>query len=81
MNRDDLEGLLLEIDSYVEGLFAPPDPALESALRRSREAGLPEIHVSPNEGKLLRLQGDQRTTFGEGAGQVDGAVTAERPHL
>ncbi len=55
MDHDDLEDLLLRIDSYVEGLFAPPDPALEGALRRSREAGLPEIHVSPNEGKLLQL--------------------------
>lgn len=55
MNRNDLGGLLLQIDSYVAGLFAPPDPALEGALHRSREAGLPEIHVSPNEGKLLRL--------------------------
>jgi predicted O-methyltransferase YrrM len=55
LDHDDLEDLLLRIDSYVEGLFAPPDPALEGALRRSREAGLPEIHVSPNEGKLLQL--------------------------
>ena len=55
MDHDDLEDLLLRIDSYLEGLFAPPDPALEGALRRSREAGLPEIHVSPNEGKLLQL--------------------------
>lgn len=55
MDHDDLEDLLLQIDSYVEGLFAPPDPALEGALRRTREAGLPEIHVSPNEGKLLQL--------------------------
>ncbi len=55
MNRDDTRDLLIEIDNYVEGLFAPPDPALEGALRRSREAGLPEINVSPNEGKLLQL--------------------------
>src|SRR5918998_6855447 len=55
MNRDDLRDLLLRIDSYVEGLFAPPDPALEDALRRSREAGLPDINVSPAEGTLLRL--------------------------
>lgn len=55
MNRDDPRELLLQIDSYVEELFAPPDPALETALRRSHEAGLPEIHVSPNEGMLLRL--------------------------
>ena len=55
MNRDDLRDLLLQIDSYVEGLFASPDPVLENALRRSREAGLPEIHVSASEGRLLQL--------------------------
>lgn len=55
MNRDDTRDLLIEIDNYVEGLFALPDPALNSALRRSREAGLPEINVSRNEGKLLQL--------------------------
>ncbi len=55
MTRDYSGGLLLQIDSYIEGLFAQPDPALEGALRRSRRVGLPEIHVSPNEGKLLQL--------------------------
>ncbi len=55
MNQEDLGDLLLRIDSYIEGLFAPPDPALENALRRSHEAGLPEINVSPNGGKLLQL--------------------------
>ena len=55
MNRDDLRELLVQIDLYVEGLFAPPDPVLEAALRRSREAGLPEINVPRNEGKLLQL--------------------------
>ena len=46
---------LRRVDNYVEGLFAPPDPALENALRRSREAGLPGINVSATEGKLLRM--------------------------
>jgi caffeoyl-CoA O-methyltransferase len=55
MNNNDSKDLLIQIDSYVEELFVPPDPALEDALRRSREAGLPEIQVSPNEGVLLRL--------------------------
>jgi caffeoyl-CoA O-methyltransferase len=55
MKHEDLRDLLSRIDSYVEDLFAPPDPALEDALRRSREADLPEIHISPNEGRLLRL--------------------------
>lgn len=55
MNRDEPMELLSRIDSYVENLFAPPDPTLEATLRRSREAGLPEITVSPNEGRLLQL--------------------------
>ena len=50
MKYEDLRDLLPRIDSYVEELFAPPDSTLEDALRRSREAGLPEIQVSPNEG-------------------------------
>lgn len=47
--------LLTEIDSYIKGLFIPEDSALEAALRDSRKAGLPEIQVSPNQGKLLRM--------------------------
>ncbi len=49
------ERLLLQVDSYIEGLFASPDPALEGTLRRSRGLGLPEMQVSPNEGRLLQL--------------------------
>jgi len=55
MNTDDTRELLREIDSYVEDLFAPSDEILEAALRDSRRAGLPEINVSPNEGRLLQL--------------------------
>ena len=47
--------LLAEIDRYIEERFAPHDDALEAAVRESRRAGLPEIQVSPNEGKLLQL--------------------------
>jgi caffeoyl-CoA O-methyltransferase len=47
--------LLTRIDDYIENLFAPQDEALEAAVRESQRAGLPEIHVSPNEGKLLQL--------------------------
>lgn len=52
---EDTRDLLRQVDDYVEGLFAPPDPALENAMRRSREAGLPEINVSATEGKLLLM--------------------------
>ena len=55
MSQDETQGLLASIDAYVEGLFAPPDPVLDNALRRSREAGLPEIQIPPSEGKLLQL--------------------------
>lgn len=43
------------VDRYITDLLVPSDAALESALRASREAGLPEINVSPNQGKLLHL--------------------------
>jgi caffeoyl-CoA O-methyltransferase len=52
---DDVGTLLTAIDGYIERLFAPQDAALEAALRLSQRAGLPEIQVSPNEGKLLQL--------------------------
>ena len=55
MRQNESQDLLRSIDAYVEGLFAPPDPVLENALRRSREAGLPGIQVSPNGGKFLQL--------------------------
>src|ERR671913_328436 len=55
MNTDDTIELLQEIDTYVEDLFSPSDEILEAALRDSRRAGLPEINVSPNQGKLLQL--------------------------
>ncbi len=55
MNPDSTTKLLGDIDAYVEDLFAPPDEVLEAALRESRDAGLPEINVSPNEGRLLQL--------------------------
>ncbi len=52
---EDFRTLLGEIDGYIENLFAPQDEALEAAVRESQRAGLPEIQVSPNEGKLLQL--------------------------
>src|SRR5918995_3904691 len=55
MNTDETRELLQEIDAYVEDLFTPSDEVLEAALRDSRRAGLPEINVSRNQGKLLQL--------------------------
>lgn len=43
------------VDEYVTGLLAPPDEALDTAVRAGEEAGLPQIQVSPPQGKLLHL--------------------------
>lgn len=43
------------VDRYLTDLLIAEDPVLEETLRRSQEAGLPSIQVSPNQGKLLTL--------------------------
>ena len=43
------------VDRYFTGLLSPPDPALDAALAASAAAGLPQISVSPNQGKLLHI--------------------------
>lgn len=43
------------VDEYLDGLFHPPDPALDAALQASAEANLPSIQVAPNQGKLLSI--------------------------
>lgn len=51
MTRD----LWSTVDDYFAGLFMPPDVELDAALIASAAAGLPEISVAPNQGKLLML--------------------------
>ena len=43
------------VDQYLAPRLAPHDEALEAALVASREAGLPEIAVSPCQGKMLAV--------------------------
>src|SRR3954447_3294391 len=43
------------VDEYFNGLLIPADPALDDALKASEAAGLPDINVAPNQGKLLHL--------------------------
>ncbi len=43
------------VDRYYEGIVGAGDPVLTAALEASRAAGLPEIQVSPLQGKLLHL--------------------------
>ena len=44
-----------EVDAYVERLFSLNDPVLEGVLVTSRAAGLPEINVTPAQGRLLQV--------------------------
>jgi len=44
-----------QVDRYISDLFVGADGALEAALRTSAEEGLPQINVSPPQGKLLAL--------------------------
>lgn len=43
------------VDTYINSLFVDRDPVQEGVLTRARAAGLPDIHVSPGQGKLLYL--------------------------
>ena len=43
------------VDSYIAENLLPADTVLEAALRSNRSRGLPEIDVSPTQGKLLYL--------------------------
>ena len=44
-----------EVDRYFSESLLPSDSILESALEASTAAGLPQISVSPNQGKLLEM--------------------------
>jgi predicted O-methyltransferase YrrM len=44
-----------DVDQYLVSLLAPSDEALDKALEDSDAAGLPQINVAPNQGKLLTL--------------------------
>jgi predicted O-methyltransferase YrrM len=43
------------VDDFVTGQLIPADPVLEAALATSQAAGLPEISVSPAQGRMLEL--------------------------
>ena len=49
------ESLWAAVDRYITDTVAPADPALKAALDASAAAGLPEIQVAPNQGKLLHM--------------------------
>jgi len=43
------------VDRYFEQSIVPADADLEGALAASKAAGLPDIQVAPNQGKLLHM--------------------------
>ena len=43
------------VERYVDGLLIPSDPVLDAAVAASEAAGLPDIAVTPSQGKLLYL--------------------------
>ena len=43
------------VDNYISGFLAGHDDALEQTLKDSASAGLPDIQVSPAQGKLLHV--------------------------
>lgn len=43
------------VDDYITSHLVPTDSVLDGALEESAAAGLPSIHVAPNQGKLLHL--------------------------
>ncbi|HWA23296.1 MAG TPA: O-methyltransferase [Caulobacterales bacterium] len=51
----DAPDLYNSIDRYIDELFAVEDEHLKAALKACRSAGLPEIQVSPGQGKLIYL--------------------------
>lgn len=44
-----------DVDDYIAGLLIGQDEALDKTLEASDKAGLPQINVSPNQGKMLNL--------------------------
>ena len=58
------EELWAKVDHYISERLFPPDPVLEATLLASAAAGLPDIQVTANQGRLLwllaRIQGATR---------------------
>ena len=52
---NELDPIFRKVDDWIESQYLRPDAALIQALADSDAAGLPEIHVSPNEGQILYL--------------------------
>ncbi|CAL9546725.1 tRNA 5-hydroxyuridine methyltransferase [Streptomyces sp. enrichment culture] len=54
-HQQHLQSRWTAVDDYFSGLLAPEDEVLRAALLNSDAAGLPPLHVAPNQGKMLQL--------------------------
>ncbi len=54
-NPSDVLQTQQSIEQRIQQTFAPEDDGLHHALTSAREAGLPEIQISPVQGKLLQV--------------------------
>jgi predicted O-methyltransferase YrrM len=44
-----------QVDRFISEQLIPPDPVLDEVLQANADGGLPEIDVTPNQGKLLEI--------------------------
>lgn len=44
-----------QVDAYLAATLIPPDAAFEKAIANSRAGGLPDIQVTPTQGRLLQI--------------------------
>src|ERR1019366_10228871 len=56
--------LWTNVDEYLVSILGPTDASLEAALVDSAAAGLPQINVAPNQGKMLELHARIRGSRG-----------------
>lgn len=58
------DDLMTQVDEYLGGLLVPPDAVLDATIKSGVDAGLPQIQVTPTQGKflhlLVRIQGAKR---------------------
>ena len=50
-----LQKTFTSVDDYINSMLVSPDPALDSARHAAAAADLPDIAVTPSQGKLLHL--------------------------
>lgn len=49
------QNLFASVDHYIKNLLAPEDEALKATIQSITDNGIPQISVSPNQGKFLQV--------------------------